>query len=925
MKKFPALLAINFSLLATISFQSLTAQDLPSTSNSLPGTDTIITSQSKNIQLLYRTQKKSTAIESTADIYTPDLLKTITANYGGMITGRLAGVYTGQTSGKPGYDDVSLYVRGRVPLVLIDGTPQSFSSINPEQIESITVLKDALSTAMLGLRSANGAILITTKKGTTGKTNFSFSARQGIQQPLGMPKYLNAFDYANLYNEARLNDGYSPAYSQADLDAYKNGTDSFGHPNVDWQDVAFRDRSVFSRYDMAVSGGGTGFRYFVNLDYLHQEGMFKTNPSNVNNSNSDYKRYILRSNVDIDISKSLTAMVNISGRLQDFNQPGAGADVIFSNIQATPNSAYPVFNRDGSLAGNLNFQNNIYSQVFGSGYRVSNGRDFKIDASLKLKMDELVKGMWMKGLVALRSYNLEDINRSRTVAVFQDMSGGMGTSYKQFGTIGDQSNTSAINTQNRLSYSELSLGYNTKKGRHQLDALVLANSDNNFTNSDLAIRYLGLSGNLSYAYDGKYMLQAAGSYSGSNHYPAGNRAGFFPAFGIGWVASNEAFLQNKKWLSLLKFRASYGINANDAAGYFDYVQNYVAGDGYNFGNASTAVTGLSRDGVANENQRWEKAKKINIGLDAGLFNDRLTATVDYFNNEFYDLLQPRGDASGISGIGYPNENIGRNRYTGFELQLSYKNTLHRFGYFVSPNLTMMRTKVIYQDEPSLPFSWMSRTGQPIGQLFGYLAEGLFQTQAEADASAKPFPGVQPGDIKYKDLNGDGIINGFDQTAIGSTKPQVYYGVDMGINWNGFDLSALIQGVTNRNLLVTGAGFWEFQNSGRGQAYAHNLDRWTPATAATATYPRVSVGTNLNNSQTSSFWIRSGNYLRLKSVELGYSLPGGLISRLKIEEARLFLNGYNLLTASSFDFGDPEAYNAGYPIQKMLNAGLTIKF
>ena len=878
-----------------------------------------------SFNLLYHRQKKSLTIESLGEVYTPQLQKTITPNFTSMMTGRFAGLYTSQLSGNPGYDDATLYLRGKVPMVLIDGTPQSFSSINPEQIESITVLKDALSAAMLGLRSANGVVLITTKKGNRNKTQFTFNAQYGMQKPIGLPKFLNAYDYATLYNEARQNDGYPAAYSAADLNAYKNGTDTFGHSNVDWQDAVLRNSSPYSRYDMAVSGGGAGFRYFVNLDYLGQDGIFKNDESRVYNSNSFYKRYILRSNIDIDVTKALSASVNLLGRVQDFNQPGATAEAIFTAIRSTPNSAYPILNRNGSLGGNLNFQNNIYGQVFQSGYRPSNAKDFKIDGSLKLNMDKIAKGLWAKALVALRAFNLEDINRSRTFAVYQDMSSSTATSYKQFNTIGDQANTAAINTQNRLYYSEVSLGYNLKKGKSRVDALVLANYDYRLNNSDLAIRYPGISGNLAYTFDNKYIFQLTAAYNGSNHFAPGNRFGFFPAAGFGWVASNEAFLKNKRWLNLLKFRASYGLNGYDAAGYYDYLQYYTTTAGYNFGNTPTAVTGLSRDGIANLCETWEKAKKLNLGLDAAFVNNHLTLSFDYFNNNYYDLLQQRGTATSILGVTYPNENIGRNRYSGYELQAGWQSGVKDFHYSISANASTLSTKVLYQDEPAVAYAYMQRTGQQVEQLYGYVANGLFQSQAEADASPKPFPGAQAGDIKYKDLNGDGLINGLDQTVISNTKPQVIYGVNLSVSWKGFDASALLQGVANRNLLVTGDNFQAFGSTGTGQAYEYNLNRWSPATAATATYPRVSTGTNINNNLVSSFWVQSGNYMRVKSLELGYSLPGSIIRRLKTEQVRLYVNGYNLFTISSFKLADPESINAVYPLQKIITAGLNLTF
>ncbi|WP_345954918.1 SusC/RagA family TonB-linked outer membrane protein [Mucilaginibacter sp. PAMB04168] len=904
-----------------------------------------LTDTSAYYSALFRRQLKRTSIESVGEVYNADIRKTIAANFGTMITGRLAGLYTQQTSGAPGGDDVSLQLRGRNPVVLIDGTPQSFSSINAEQIESITVLKDALSTAMYGLRSANGLILITTKKGDSRSNTFSFNALQGVTQPVSKPKFLDAYNYATLYNEALTNDGYAAAYSPADLEAFRTGSDPLGHPNVNWQNEVLRNRAAFSSYDLSASGGNKSVRYFADLNYWKQQGFFKTDADRSYNTNADYTRYILRTNVEFDINKYLLASVNLFGRIQDFNEPGATTETILTNLRNTPNSAYPVFNANGSLAGNLNFQNNIYGQVFQSGYRPSNSRDFKFDVALKGNLDPLIKGMWAKALVAMRSYSLEDVNRSRALVVYEPLAGANGTTtYRQYGNIADQVNTATINTQNRLNYTELSLGYDKHTGVHQFNGLLLANNDVRSINSDVSIRYVGLSGNLSYSYNDKYLVQVSAGYNGSNHFAQGNRYGFFPAVGLGWVINKEHFLSDTRWLNNLKLRATYGKTGYDASGYYEYEQYYTSGSNYNLGTTPTTATGLTLANLANPNQTWEKANKLNIGIDAAILNNAVTFSAEYFNNKYYDLLITRGGSSNLFGITYPDENLGQNRYSGFEFQAAYQKQSKYFGFYVSPNLTIQRSKVLFQDEVTYPYSYMQRTGQTVGQIYGYLADGLFQTQAEANAAAKPFSTARAGDIKYRDINSDGVINSYDQTVIGNKGPLIYYGLNLGVNWKGVDISALLQGVSNRSLIVGNTGVaglpqglptssylipanqvWEFQTNGRGQAYESNLNRWTPATAATATYPRASVGTNLNNSQLSSFWVRSGNYMRLKSVELGYTLPLQLTGKIGLKQARIYINGYNLFTATKLKDVDPEGFSGLYPVQKMFNAGINVKF
>ncbi|KAI9451728.1 TonB-dependent receptor [Russula earlei] len=897
-----------------------------------PITDTTVTrqsSQGETYDVLYQVRKRKLTTGSMVEIYNKDLLKTQTPSYGGMLAGRVAGLYTTQASGEPGNDDITGTIRGQAPLVLVDGAPQSFPSINPEQIESITVLKDALSTVMLGSRSSGGAILITTKKSAGGASQrLEFTALQGIQAPTRMPQFLDAYNYASLYNEALANDGKPAAFTQADLDAYKNGTDPAGHPNIDWKKQILKNTAPYGRYDLSFSGTAKSVRYFANLDYLNQGGLFQTLSSNTYNTNADYQRYIFRSNVEMDLNSFLTASLNLFGRIQNTNQPGATTATIFSGLLSTPNSAYPIRNADSSIAGSQNYQNNLYAQTMLSGYQPVYERDFKADMTLKGNLDRIAKGLWIKALVAVNAYERETTNRSKSVAVFRpytDPATGI-ISYTQYGTNGTQANTISVSSQNRLTYSELSMGYSKKMGNHNITALVMYNNDNRLVNSNLPVNYSGVAGKVSYDYAQKYLVEIAAGYQGSELYPSGKRYGLFPAIGLGWNITNENFLKNRPdWLNNLKLRATYGKTGNANAGYYVYNQYYVTGTGYGFGTTvPSSTTTYTQGALANPNITWEKAKKLNAGIDADLFSNRLNFTLDYFNENYYDLLQQRGDLSAVAAA--PQlQNIGKDRYNGIELQATWHASKGAFSYFISPNFSILKSKVTYMAEPAYANAWLQHTGQPVGQLFGYVAEGLFQSAADISSHAYQGAGIVPGDIKYKDLNNDGKIDGNDQTAIGSTKPLMYYGLNTGISYKGFDLSVLFQGVANDNLQLTGSGYWGFMNNGLGQAYQQQLNRWTP-TNPNATYPRLWLGNNTNNMAASSYWVHTGNYVRVKNIELGYTFPASLIKKTGLTEARFFLNATNLFTftSSALKNTDPEDYNYLYPIMKVVTAGLNIK-
>ncbi len=885
------------------------------------------------VQQPYNTVPQKLSISSNDAVYSKDLLKSPVTSFRNALTGRIAGLYTLQASGLPGSDGASLTLRGQTPIILVDGVVTSLTSFDLEEIESVTVLKDALATAMLGVRGSHGAILVTTKKGSVKKQQLSFTAQTAIQQPITWPKPLNAYDYATLHNEALRNDGIPQNsglyYSQTALDAYKNNTDPNNYPNVDYRKAITKNNSLFNRYTFSANGGNRSARYFVSMEHVNQSGFFNTVDSNSYNTNNNFKSYVVRSNVDLNITQKLTGGIYLLGRIQNANEPGATTSTIISNLLNTPANAYPLLNQNNSFGGNQLYQNNLLAQTIGSGYRQRYFRDILVNLYLKQNLDDLVKGLWMKAKVAYNSTLAEDINRSKSFAVYQQS----GSTYSQLGTNGTQANGNSIAYQGRMDYEEFSIGYDKSFNKNGLNILLLANRDNSTDANDaqaLPYTVVGTSGRIAYNYDEKYLVEGTFGLNGSNRYaPDGNtKLGFFPAFGLGWNIEKEDFMKPASLINRLKLYASYGVNGWDNAGYFIYYPRFFDGPSPYFGTGAGTVTSITEGPLPNGNITFEKANKLNIGLSGTLLSNRLSFTAEYFNNKYYDLVMQRGSNSTLLGNDYPNENIGKNRYFGWEGQLNWQQNVKKLQYFVSINASSVGSKVLYIDEVNQAYSYMYRTGQPVGQQFGYVSQGLFQNQAEINSSAttvgyKP----QPGDIKYQDLNGDGVINQNDVTAIGSEKPLFFYGASLGISYKGFDISVLFQGVTNRTVYLSGNSYWALQNNGTGQAYQHNLNRWTPQNAANATYPRLSYGANSNNDAASSYWVRSGDYFRLKNAEIGYSLPASLISKIHLTGVRLFANGYNLFTNSSsqLDGLSPESYAGGYPVLRLYNFGINVKF
>jgi TonB-linked SusC/RagA family outer membrane protein len=899
-----------------------------------PGVDSTKTPESKEAQLIYFKVPEKLAVASTDAVYNTDLIKSPVTSFRNALTGRLAGLYTLQSSGLPGSDGASMTLRGQTPVLIVDGVVTNLTTFDLEEIESVTVLKDALATAMLGVRGAHGAVVITTRKGMTGKQQISFTVQTAIQQPISWPKTLNAYDYARLHNEALRNDGIDSLnsglyYSQTALDAYRSHSDPVNYPDINYRDQVTKKSSGFNRYTLSANGGSSFARYFISLEHINQSGFLKTVDSNSFNTNNNFKSYLIRSNIDVNITPKLSGGIYLLGRIMNANEPGATTNSIITNLLTTPANAYPLLNPDNSFGGNLLYQNNVLAQSIGSGYRQRYFRDVLTNIYLQRTLNEITPGLWIKLKAAYYATLAEDINRSKSFAVFQQN----GSNYIQFGSNGTQGNSNGIAYQGRSDYEELSVGYDKEFHGNGFNALILLNRDNSFDANDpqsLPYTISGASGRLAYNYKGKYLVEGAFGLNGSNRYPDEGdiKLGFFPSIGLGWNLEQENFMKSMPIVSRLKLFATYGKNGWDNPGYFIYYPRFFDGPGAVFGTGAGGVTTITEGPLPNRNITWEKADKFNVGINGSVLDDHLSFTVEYFRNKYYDLMMQRSRNSSVIGNDYPNENIGQNRYFGWEGQLSWQQTVRQFQYFVSVNGSSVGSKVLFIDEINRPYDWMRRTGQPVGQFFGYVSEGLYQTPAELTSHATTL-GYRPqlGDIKFKDLNGDGVIDQNDQTAIGTTKPLFFYGASLGFSFKGFDVSALLQGVKNRNIYLGGFGYWAFQGSGTGQAYNHNLNRWTPANAATATEPRLSYGSNSNNDASSSFWVRKGDYLRLKNAEIGYTFPSSVIGKIRLKTVRVFANGYNLFTktASELDGRDPEAFGFVYPVQRLFNFGINIKF
>lgn len=913
---------------------------------------------------------KSNTLGASSTVYTNDLIKYQSATILTGLQGRLKGLNVSPFRGMqllrtdantksdivgaiPNvgggiYGDNSEFLisaRGQSPVAIVDGVERDLYSIDPEAIESVTIQKDALSNMFLGMRSSRGALIITTKNpDAKGGFHLSLTGKFGISSALKSgPNPLSAYQYAYLLNEALLNDGKSPLYTYDDFEAYRNGTSPYLHPDVNWKDAIMNNSTTSQAYNLNVTGGGRVAQYFVSLGYYSENGLFKTSDANSYNTNFKYNRYLITSKVNINVTDEFKVSMSLMGRIEEGNQPGGisgtGYSDLLSNVWQTPNNAYPVLNPNGTYGGNASYTQNLYAQTTGSGYISSNTRDVVGTINLKYDFDKLVRGLSVGATGNISSQVRNAIVRTKQAQVFQYSITQQGNeAYDKYGDVSSQTNSYRSVSTYQYMYGKMYVDWERQFGMHGVKASLWGDTRTILNNYDLPMILSNIGQKVEYNYDNKYFAQAAVTESYYNRYDNGRRRGTFWAVGLGWDISKEKFMEASK-IDQLKLRATYGHTGNgiDNAGYFSYLKRYNEDGGFWYSNGTSMSNGGSVSEIsplANTLLTWEKGRKVNVGLDLTLLKNRLTLSADYYNDYYYDILQSRGKSIELLGIAYPAENIGKTRYYGLETQLSWQDHIGKVNYYVSANWSMEQNKRLFMDEQYVPYDYLKMTGQPTGTIYGLVATGFLTAKDIADGYPvmNGFNNIQAGDVKYKDMNGDGEINEFDRTVIGGDKPTCYFGIDLGFEWKGLEVTALIQGAYNRDLYNSDRTLLEgFQVIGQsyGQAYTNLLNRWTPETAETATYPRLTAGGNMynyGNNWNSSLFVQNGNYIRLKNATVSYKLPenfcrnylGGL--RVKI-----FVQGQNLLTWSRTRLQDPEVTFTSYPLQRTITTGINLNF
>lgn len=897
-----------------------------------------------SVDVAFGQQKQLAVTGAMATVGNSVLRTTPVPTLSNTLFGRLPGLTVMQGSGEPGYDAPQMYIRGISTyqdngfLVFVDGLETPFDQLSVDEIETISVLKDAAALSQFGIRGANGALWVTTKRGQAGKTRITLNARTGWQQPTTLPQFVDAYDYARLYNEALGNDGLAMRYQPDELEAYRSGSDPYLYPNVNWYDEVLRKNAPQQDMSLTFSGGGQTARYFILLGYNRNEGLYaNTDRDRVENSNADFQRYNFRANVDMQLSKYVSAAMDLGGRIEDRHFPNFNGPELWNNMARFPANAYPVRNPNGTWGGNALYFDNPVASVLDRGLNSSTDRNLSATLRLKEHLDFITEGLSLQQTVSFNNWHRGNYNKTRDIAVYELSAptgdDGQDYSYRQHGTRTDLSIDQSGNDQWNRTNLQFSVNYDRDFGANGISAQVMYYQDvYAVSENNVPYAHQSVMGRLHYGYADTYFAELGFSYSGSERFPAGNRFGFFPALSGAWVISNEDFLKGSTAFSYLKARASVGLLGNDrlVGPRFAYQQDFYYSGDYYFGPGNNGFGTIVEGVPGNPDISWEKSLQYNIGLEATLYN-RLDVGIDVFYENRWDILATDdGTVPSYVGLGSAYRNMGEVKNWGIEATVNYRNTVGDLAYQVGGSIFYSRNEITEMNEVVRAEPYLYRTGHPVGQPFGLQADGFWGVDDFDDSGrlrsglpVSTFAPVQPGDIRYVDQNNDGLIDENDYLAIGDAfQPALTYTFNVAGAFKGWDVQVFFQGAGERSLFLDGTYFWALQNDNNIPSMA--LNRWTPQTAAEANYPRLSTLPNDNNYQHSSFWMRSGAMLRLRNVELGYTLPSAWQQKLRLNNLRLYVSGINLATWSDVEGTDPESIG-GYPPLKSYNVGLTARF
>jgi TonB-linked SusC/RagA family outer membrane protein len=842
--------------------------------------------------------------------------------------GTISGLYSLRSSGQQfGLSNYNLYVRGKAttadnaPLILVDGVDANINLLDPAEIASIQVLKDAAELAIYGLRGANGVILIQTKKGKNSGNYMQVDMRSGFQSPSTISPKLNAYQYTTLHNEANINDGSNPIYQP---DNYLNPTDDYRYPDTNLPKDFLKKSTLYNYYNFTAGGGNDIAQYFALLSYTKQDGIFNLPGNNDGLKQSYNERYNFRTNLNVKLGNGFQLDSYLSAVFDDRRSPWLGnsytvnntRDYVFNAIINTPANAFPLLNPNGSLGGNAEYRDNPIG-LLTAGLRIENTRKLTANILLKKDLSELIKGLSAFAQYSFENYNAYYKGNYNTFAVYQLNDDDTYTAY-------GADDTKVTTTGGQMSdyFSDINLRAGTELsrriGNHQIFASFIYDQYTSFVSGDNPpYKWLGTAAKILYGYNDRYFAQFAAAYHGSNNYIKGKRFGFFPAASIAWVLSEENFIKENLTIDFLKTRASVGITGNDKTGgsRFMYRQAYFNGGGYGFGNPNGTSQGSYEGVLSNPDTSWEKDTKINAGFDLTILNKKFSISADYFfENRNSILIDQANITPSMIGISLPQYNAGIIQNKGVEGDVRYSNQIGALSVYTGFNFLYAKNKIIDLKELNYPENeqYRYRKGNPVNAIFGLVADGIYQDEdaIQQHGVISSFGALAPGDLRYIDQNEDGIINEADKKVIGNAFPEFIYGLNAGFAMKGFDFSVFAEGSALVDLHLI---------PGQFSTYAYE-NRWTETHTSNA-FPRLSLNSK-HNTQTSSYWIENGSVFRLSSIELGYSIPTIYVQRIGLSNVRFYAKLHDFIaTVSKRESRDQEAPEIGYTLYPAMKTAL----
>lgn len=877
---------------------------------------------------------------SNVSIKSDKLQKSAEIDVKKALYGKLRGLYVKQGTGTSAFNEATLNLYGREPLVLIDGFVRNLSDITTTEIESINVLTDAASCAIYGTMGANGVILVNTKRGESGKLKVSAQYQFGLNTQFRSPEFVNSYDYATYMNQAMVNDGLSPRYNQKELDAFREGIYLYEFPNINWWKEIYQNPGNTHRLDLTFSGGNERFKYFTAVNYYHDRAMLTSNVSDDRySSQTTDVRLNIRTNLDAKLTSTTLMRFNIMGQLRENNGPNYNSADFFTNLYKIPSAAFPIRHQDGTYGGNSVFlANNPVALLRDSGHKRESFGTLYADMTLEQDLSGITEGLKAALSISFDNKGSMYEKSSKTYAYkwhdayIDQTTGGMYYNPQTWSidsptlTLTDQAFSGLYmetDFQAKITYDRKFEKHNVSGAAIYEQYSYIVNGQNNSRKNQNAII------NLAYTYDNRYMMSAVAALSGSSYLPKGQKFIFYPAVSMGWIASNEAFMKKQNVIDYMRVHASFGLSGWDRNLSHDLWRNSYSGNGsyifitntipsYGIGEtAPLGVIGLTA----------EKSRRETIGIDLGLLRNRLNISAEgFFERRSNILVTNETRVTGVMGITPGKINAGINNYRGGSFAIGWDDKRGDFEYGINGNITYLTSEVVNENQAYQEYSYLDHTGNKVNQVYGLEAIGFFADQIDINRSPKQtFSTVRPGDVKYKDQNGDGLIDNRDVVKMcGSSTPELWFGFNVYASWKGFDIYADFQGISGVTTNLLNSPLYKplADNATISQTYLDREKPWTPENKNSATMPRLSSQNNLNNYQNSSLWYRDASFLKLRNLQLGYTFPKSMI---RFADMRVYIQGTNLFSLDNIDFADPEQLMAAYPSTRSYWAGIKFNF